>query len=90
MKPFEVRLMAMPSECDGPFISTNLFSPRARKVTKTITSLAELEPLSAELAAELGEGCVVWIGPANNRARKPNGFDAETSRLGKVFRGGAA
>jgi len=90
MKAFEVRLCAMPSESDGVFVRTNLFSSRARKSLKTITSLGELETLSAELAAELGEPCVVWIGAANERARKPNGFEAETSRLAKVFRGGAA
>lgn len=90
MKPFEVRLCAMPSTYDGMFVSTLLMSPRERKAVKTITSLAELEPLSAEIAAELGEPCVVWIGAENERARKPSGFDRETSRLAKVFRGGAA
>ena len=88
MKPFEVRLCAMPSSYDGMFISTHLFSPRQLRETHTITHLDELEIRSAELAQRLGETCVVWIGPENERARKPRGFDAECERLAKIFRDG--
>jgi len=91
MKAFGVRLFAKPSAMDGAGnVTTHLSSPREINEARTIGALAELEPLSTELAAKLGEPCVVWIIAERERERKPRGFEAETSRIAKVYRGGAA
>ncbi len=68
---------------DGLLI-TNL-SHEGDAVRREVATLAEIEPIAAELASAYGSPCAVWVGVANN-GRKPRGFDAAARLVDRKFR----
>lgn len=99
MKPFEIYAQAHYARQTEPSyhgeftlhgVEITMFGspddPLGERVVRTITDLAQLEPLAAECAAAFGRSCVVFMGPTDRRARKPRGFEAAISAASERFR----